>query len=273
MMNSQGLRIGDEVFIRNPSDPSNGTKAVVVGFGQVFYGRVDNCGIRPGVYATRDHARIRFENGDERCIGALSLCPADEAKYQRRMADPRLPTRYRLGDLPPTPFWEGDFVRPRGSHSGSISDPPPPLFQIVRINYPWIGSETPPYQISESLLASGWSVQAGEREIELVERGPVWRFYHGERDLYLDSLGDRARFFELLGRTEEVPSGPLDFLWSKGRAIEAVRRGLGHGFRRADFPDTFKVILFKDEELGQEVAKATLQGRNPLRPERAYMVS
>lgn len=285
-------RIGDEVTITIPQesrewgyDPCpDGTKATILGFSEIHHGYLRSFGFKPGVYVNRAWTNVRLENGHEysEYTGRLEL--TDKIEYERRLVelrkhqqenpDSRRSKRF-LRELPETLFWEGDFVRVRGrsvvtSVYGEMPpDRDPDTFQIVGIAYTDLdrltarGTKYPAYSISSN-LGAGWHTSASEDDMVLVERGPVWKFYHDE-PITFGNIKEEAQFFESLGHTEEVrnPANGL-YLWTKSEALDAIRGGIVHGFSiESGFfgsGPSIRAKRFKDKELGRRVAQATLEG-------------
>jgi hypothetical protein len=264
----------------------DGTKATVLGFSEITYGRIGSCGLKPGVYVNRSWPRIRLESGHEytEWTGRLELC--DQNEYGRRLAEFRkrqaenlddFRTDEFLRDLPETPFWEGDFVRVNRRLAVSVvydNMPPkqdPETFQVIGIDYGKLDSKTvaglkyPAYNISDK-IGGGWHTSVSEDEMELAERGPIWKYYHNE-PIRFSGLAEEAAFFGLIGETKEVrnPACGL-YRWTKEEVLDAIKAGLVHGFslNRGFFGGavSIRAIRFENEELGKRVAKATLEGFN-----------
>ena len=286
------MRVGDEVAITIPQENRewghnpcpDGTKATILGFSEIHYGRLGNLGFKPGVYVNRAWTKVRLENGHEysEYTGRLEL--TDKAEYDRRLVEFRdhqqkNPDDWRnkefLRDLPETPFWEGDFVRTRGRsavtsvYSEMPPDRDPDVFQVIGIDYHYliektqVGTKYPAYKIS-SKLGAGWNTSASEDDMVLVERGPVWKFFHDEPVTFGD-IKEEAQFFESLGHTEEVrnPANGL-YKWTKEEVLDAIRSGIAHGFSMGGgffgSGPSISAKRFKNEDLGRRVAKATIEG-------------
>ncbi len=291
-MIDQLMRVGDGVEITIPQESRewgynpcpDGTQATILGFSEIHYGRLGNFGFKPGVYVNRAWVTVRLPNGQEYSEFSDRLELTDKDEHARRLAAFRKLQQEQpdnwyskefLRDLPETPFWEGDFVRVRG-HAGVMSvysemppDRDPEVFQIIGIDYHYltertqIGTMYPAYKIS-SKLGAGWHTSASEVDMVLVERGPVWKFYHDER-LEFGDLKEEAQFFESLGHTEEVrnPANNL-YSWTKDEVLEAIKSGLVHGFSVSSGffggEPSISARRFKNEDLGRRVARATLEG-------------
>lgn len=284
------LRIGDEVIVTIPEENRmwgynpcpDDTKAKVLGFCEIYHGRIDNYGLKPGVYVNNAWAILQLEDGREHKELSMRLSLADSAEYERRLAEfrNRKKTDWRaekefLRDLPETPFWEGDWVRVLGRSIVTVCTstvPPehsdPAIFQIINIQYSLLSEKTnagknfPAYNISSKLRA-GWHTATREDQMVLVERGPVWKFYHNE-PITFNNIDEEASFFETLGHTEDVRNPANgNFNWTRSEALRAIQIGLIHWFivRPESSGKDPKVIAkrFRDEKIGSRVAQATLE--------------
>jgi len=123
------------------------------------YGRVVNFGHKPGVYI----------NG----------------KFSR--------------DLPETKFWEGDHVlvyRDQGLGSDIIptdvsTKPKGKEFayrlMVIDIKWGWKRDDKPWFYMVSDDFKVGWHTHAEEPDMELLERGDVWKYFHDERPVF-DSI-------------------------------------------------------------------------------------
>lgn len=289
------LQVGDEVTITIPEENRkwgynpcpDGTKAKVVGFSEIAYGRIDNCGLKPGIYTNRAWTKLLLEDGREHTELSSRLKMVNNAEYEQRDKEWRKENTSKsfqerkefLRDLPETPFWEGDKVRVRARSALTVCTsemPPkrdPDIFVVVGINYAYlndrtkVGTKYPAYTISEG-FGAGWHTSASEDDMELVERGNVWKFYHDEH-LSFSDLREEAQFFMMLGHSEEVrnPKNGL-YKWTKEEVLEAIKNGIVHGFTLGhglfefvwDPPTRLSAYRFRDENLGRRLARSILQG-------------
>jgi len=271
------LEIGDEVVFKvDPEtrrwtntykDVPDGTKGVVCRIHDaiMYYGRTRVLVHAPGVYHTKGGVTILLPDG--RLVpGNYSVTMTDQVEQKRRDVLKRnergvfKETYTRLGDLPPTPFWEEDKVLVR-RHDGDTE------LVVKNINYRQLhernedGSRCNAYEVHHS---EGWQTGASEDTMELVERGNVWKYHHGE-PLSFKTLAEEAAFFTTIGRTEEVrnPESEL-YHWTLEQALQAIKNGIGHGFTNGIIPFANKrsisVKRFLDEDLGRRVAAETLRG-------------
>ncbi|OGY41888.1 MAG: hypothetical protein A2Y82_05550 [Candidatus Buchananbacteria bacterium RBG_13_36_9] len=285
------MRVGDEVIITIPKENRDwgynpcpdGTRATIIGFSEIHYGRLGNFGLKPGIYVNRYWVILRLKNGTEHTEFSERLSPVDKAEYERRLKEFQAKRAIAknddrdeefISDLPETPFWEGDFVRVHGrSRVTSVYSEMPPerdpdVFQIIGIDYHFLdkktecGTKYPAYKISDK-ISSGWNTAASEDDMELVERGPVWKFYHNEPISFSD-IKEEATFHDRIGQTESIrnPKNGL-YSWTKEEALEAIKKGLAHGFSMSGsiFGSSphISVQRFRDENVGMRVAQATLK--------------
>ena len=299
------LKVGDEVTITIPKENRDwgynpcpdGTKATVLGFSEIYYGRINNCCLKPGVYVNRAWVKLLFDVSAASFVGVdhgphhteysgrLELTDKDE--YERRLAEFRKmqeenPNNWRreefIRELPETPFWEGDKVRVRARLALTVVTgemPPeqdPTIFTVIGINFHQLdetimGKNYPAYNISDK-LGSGWHTSASEDDMELVERGNVWKFYHNE-PLHFTDIKEEASFFLMLGHYDEARNPKTGYYsWTKEEVLEAIQNGIAHSFSLGrgifefiwDPPTRITAYKFRNEELGKRIAQATLSG-------------
>ena len=166
----------------------------------------------------------------------------------------------RLGDLPETRFWELDKVRVRFP-GATVSQ-----MVVAGISYQNMhstcddGSPWPFYEVQYA----GGRIHVTESELELIERGNLWRYYHGEELVFTD-LREEAEFFQLIGQTESVRNPANNsYSWTEEEVLKAIEDGLVHGFSVS--PGLFgsgphiDALRFLNKNLGARVADATLRG-------------
>lgn len=279
------LQVGDEVVITIPQENRDwgynpcpdGSKAIVLGFSEIAYGRINNFGYKPGFYVNRAWTRVRLEDGHEYSELSMRLELIDQAKYERRLdvwrkrrESGELKRAEFLHDLPDTPFWEGDRVRILRTKL-TPPDESPWEAVITSIDYRDLGSTTlvgtpyPAYKISDK-LGAGWHTSASGADMDLVERGNVWKFFHDEPLEFAD-LSEEATFFQLLGLIDDVRNPATGtYAWTKDEALETIKNGIGDAILVSslrfsfDDPPNISVVKYRDEKLGRRVAAMTLEG-------------
>ena len=271
------LEVGDEVSFK--IDPEirawtsvydtvpDGTKGVVCGFDySVFYvPRVPAGEDDPGVYHRRGAVSVWLEDG--RIIpGNRYVTMTDQDEERRRDVAMRgadgvlCVPQVRLGDLPETRFWELDKVQVRFP-GATVSQ-----MVVAGISYQNMhstrddGSPWPFYEVQYA----GGRIHVMESELELIERGNLWRYYHGEK-LVFTSLREEAGFFQLIGQTESVRNPANNsYSWTEEEVLKAIEDGLVHGFSVS--PGLFgsgphiDALCFRNKNLGARVADAILRG-------------
>jgi hypothetical protein len=253
----------------------DGTVATVIGFGESTWGRVGNCGLKPGTHLCRSAVKCRLEDGRVETASSVNVELQDSEEYARRKAGYKYdPDKDRnadwLRDLPETAFWEGDVVRFKNPCKDvRFGEVHPTKRVIQRVNYHHMtqtcndGSPYPFYDVSDS-LNGGWHCSAKEQDLELVERGNVWKHFYGEPLTFAD-LKEEANFFTSLGHTTEVrnPANGL-YKWTLEEVLQGIRDGIVHGFTMGGgwfgSAPSICATRFHNEELGRRVAAETLKG-------------
>jgi len=91
-MDDELWKVGDEVIITIPEDSRSGgynpcpdgTKATILGFSEMFIGRIRNYGRKPGVYENRSWINLRMPDGTEHSEFSTRLQLADSEEEKRR---------------------------------------------------------------------------------------------------------------------------------------------------------------------------------------------
>jgi len=204
-----------------------------------------------------------------------------------------------VSDLPDTKIWEGDIVRPKYIQPkrvkpGSIPDLPD-AYMVTWISFGRPGEITeslgdvPNFSIGDRFMQKSENNWSGSH-LELVERGNFWRRAHGESPIFRD-LEEESFWAWLVNEVECLPAPQKqlkpwekDYLsdlspevqlrekakwYNEEAALSCIRDGSGHGIMThhtfADIYDStpyewYNVIRFKNEDLGQRVVEATLNG-------------
>lgn len=292
------LKVGDSVIIDipdelwntgyRPIDKKRETNAEVIGFSEKINGRINNFGHKPGVYVNRFRTKLKLKDGKEYFEYTNVLKLVDQEEYKRRIEERerkgKKPEKEFSRNLPDTKFWEGDHVlvydysvSRRNRHGLSIEtynmlrnilikdkEPPRPLM-IVGIKWHWKEKWEPwTYRVSNDFFA-GLCEYVEEPKIELVKRGNVWKYFHGEKPQFKD-IKEEANFFKLLGHYEEIrnPANNL-YSWTKEEVLNGIKQGIVDSFSIEASLIGFErmnviAIRFKDRELGKRVRKATVKG-------------
>lgn len=247
----------------------DGTEGVIIGFYEAlsYTGRIGSRINEPGVYHRRGAAIVWLPDGQKYQTGTSELELVDREENDRRLAEFRALQKSdpnwhekeytRIGDLPELPFWEGDVVR--DDHWGEV--------EINRIDYHQIGqkrNDKSPMPIYGVKLKDGGTSVCQNNEPQLVSRGNVWKYYHKE-PLSFGGVEEEAAFYTWIGRTKDIKNPRTDnYAWTKDEVLAAIKRGDAHAFqvtsglsRSLPFE---RAIRFIDEDVGERVRKATLEG-------------
>jgi hypothetical protein len=286
------LQVGDEVVITIPQENRefgynpcpDGSRATVLGFGEIDYGRINNMAKAPGTYLNRAWTKVLLENGHRYTEYTGRLQMTDRDMYRRRVSEwqsrresGEAENEEFLRDLPDTPFWEGDKVSIRRTHPAvtSVYGPESPTttepkeLVVVRIRYRYLtdtrhdGSQYPAYHVSDK-LGGDWDTTVSEQEMTLMERGNVWRHFHGKQVTFAD-LREEANFYVTIGQTCDVrnPDNGL-YRWTKDEVLGAIKNGIVDSFMMGGgmFGSTghIQAIKFRNEDLGRRVSAMTLEG-------------
>jgi hypothetical protein len=295
-MMSELFRPGDEVIMKMDPEarswgrpgPADGVRGKVLSKTRVLRYR-ERIGYRAdthGVYEIDGTCVVQWETGETTDGDDYSLVLADLQEAQRRQdvewvqpvlkknldsyneIKDRLLNTVRVGDLPPTLFWEQDRVHllwRSGVTDGGA-------YGIVQtIQYQWEDFDKDPsygVRLYDSMGRSRGLQYLRQSSLALAERGLVYKWYNKEPIQFKD-LREEAELAKLLGRTVEVRN-PLEgglFKWNKDQIIDALKEGSAHGMCMGHNPfDTFGgsgtpyAIRFVDEDLGERVRKFTLSG-------------
>lgn len=242
----------------------DGTEATVCGFYNaiMYEPRYNVLTKDPGVYHTKGAVYLLLRDGRSINGGNCDIEMIDTEEQKRRDAAARdsngcfVGSRYtHLGDLPETRFWETDKVRVN-LPDGEVQE----MF-IQGIDYHFMhktcndGSPFPFYRVEPK--PNSYLNNVKDSWMELIERGPVWKYYHGE-PVEFSSAKEEAEFLVTIGKTKEVrnPASNL-YDWNKEEALEALKDGIIHYF--AVHHGHVSVRRFKDDVLGEKIAKAFLE--------------
>lgn len=251
---------GDEVIVAITEEnrswgyrPFDNDEVVkVIEFSTVHRGRVNNFGNEPGLYYNTSWLTVENKAGKRDTINHLHLknMPGSEYGSVER-------AELRIRDLPETPLWEMDVVKCRDE-----------VMKVLSIDYDAIGTfcndgvtPMPIYQCGRDY--GGYS-HYRERDLELVERGNVWKRAAGEKMVFAD-LEEEASFFNQVGEYEEIRNPALgSYKWTLEEALEAIQQGIAHGFKSGIAPysqsPSINLIRFHDEMVGDRVRGMTLLG-------------
>jgi len=266
---SENLRIGDKVVFKvdlerrawtgTYKDIPDGTVGVVCGFYDAVrsWGRESAYIKKPGVYWSKGAASVRLDDGRiiTGCGNEIDLVDKDEQK--RRDAKNRdarncfIHEDVFIGQLPPTPFWEGDTVE-------CTVDGEAEILVVASIRYDHLHDKEQLFVYTLRHPKQNWQTGVQESDLKLIERGNIWKEEHGEK-LQFSSLQEEAAFMKMRGRAKEIRNPKLDvYNWTLEEAISAVESGEAHEITIDESGRRIAVYRFENPRLGRRVAEATL---------------
>lgn len=255
------LEIGDQIIVQvakenrewgyNPAP--DGTKGMILDFGRIANPRYGLfAGQKPGIYLNRYHAKVSLDGSATLMLSSTHFRSPDAERRENPSPEERKKKDF-VGELPETPFWEGDKVDPINYAWG-------PVF-VHKINYlenaiTYELSETWPERkpVARVFFDSG---------LRLVERGWVWKHYHDEPIAFPD-LQSEGNFHMQLGLAEQIICPETKhYGWPTLESVlKGIEDGLGHAFTasRGFFggPLSHAVYRYNDEELGKRLADKVL---------------
>ncbi len=223
----------------------HGQRGIVQDYVKKYIPRIKNDGLNPGIYPDFEKLIVEFE-GSRHIVPRIHIKELSSENYKPPRAQPE--------PLPDSKFWEGDQVK-----LCTTREP----YVVTKIKY---GDEIT-YNLSKGIYTGdGCWATVLEDGLELIDRGPVWNFYHGKRLLFTDIV-EEVRFHTLIGQYQKRN---LESRYSvHDRVFEAVRL-----LSQGDI-DTFilnpeedgisscqkvTVFYFTNRVLGERVAEATRSG-------------
>lgn len=237
---SKGIKVGDEL----PLDTK--TSGVVIAFGEQY---INRGGLRhkyAGTYIDFQKLLvIRSDNGEREFI------------YRNSNTSN---VWIRIGDLPETPFWEGDEVC--FSQENSWFSPSWVLNRVVYINgeatnyvFDGIRSDGRPTTINYSVKL--------DPPLTLMKRGNLWKFAHNE-PLEFANMEAEAAFHKSLGMSQKLtyPSNTGlmgDMMFDMGSAVRSIQNGTADEMLIKDKKHLFFVLIkYDNEEFGNRMRQHTL---------------
>lgn len=277
------LRVGDLVVMHLDEesrhyrkDVSDGTIGIVSHFTRYkdYHPRINNWGQESGVYMKNGVAEIVWIDGSVSQPGAGSLrwLTDHEEKQKQRRDDRAGSDEYdradRLSDLPDLLLWEMDTVRIiKGHQPWQHTD----IVRVERIDYRNLdstrddGSPMPIYDCTP--LEKGYGrCSFEETEVELVERGSLWKWFNGQRaQVRFDSLEEEIAFHFALDQEEQVKcEQSKSYHWPFAAILPALRAGTIDVIKRSGgffgASDSMAGHKLTDPDLSRRVREESIRG-------------
>jgi hypothetical protein len=289
------LRIGDEVvYFQDPESARwikgqvpDGTVGTVVGWKSFFdyVGHTHNFGRKPGVYFRLGGACVRWETGIATFPSAHDLAWLhDHDKTQKARQKSRNPGAFRqytgnrdsecwMHELPDLPIWEMDVVKLKDSVAHCF---PNGRARVQRINWSYFDDEgkvqrrnddvtpMPLYDCTSDEPGYG-TIAFDSTEVELLERGNVWKWFNAKDTLVFQTLEEELKLHYQLGLYSEVRNPTSGaYSWSLDEALSAIDQSIADGFSVGVFPfsNTHSISMhkFHNAALGARVRERTIEG-------------
>jgi hypothetical protein len=164
----------------------------------------------------------------------------------------------RIGDLPETPFWEGDTVNTQ-FHGG---------VKLIVSSIDYTNRREPAYNLQTETGIN--ACNALQNQLVLLERGKLWDFEHGE-PIEFSNIEEEALFHKSLGMSQKIihrvriPSDSVVPVtieteeFSVESALQYIHNGDAHEMKIKDKKNiTCVVIKYDDEEFGERMRAHTL---------------
>lgn len=257
----QTLTEGDSVCIED--EP--GIEFRFSKFLEKYHGRLNNPGGPPGKYIDRTRCLIKRDEGGgvrSRTVDTKNLSFADDDQLNSKITN--LPDDWYfinrtvdlLGPLPKTVFWESDVVVLVDEKHPNFK--PDNQFTVYRIDYEEAEKGSEIY----TLRAGPVFCKASKDQLVLAGGdqnpgfGPI-RFYANQQKLKWRSLKDEAEFNLLIGKYRRIFNAiSKSYKWDQETAEEMVKMKTAHAVVKT--AKTFYLVIFDDEELGDQVMEADL---------------
>ncbi|SOC26838.1 hypothetical protein [Thalassospira xiamenensis] len=221
----------------------NAKPCTIAEYVEATRGRIRNYGLKPGNYINNAWFVVEFEDGSRKEVGDHQLQRVD-GKPDRLLNREEL----YLSALPKTDFWELDLVYSSTHGEGMVS----------RIDWESIKDRTSSDVYHVFFTNADTALKVGADELQLLERGKVWRRAHG-LPLGFASVEEHAAFALLVGEYQFVPGKPDPVVAiNTDEADGLVCSKFGNdGTLAADADDWAaggSLVLFTDRELGRQVS-------------------
>ncbi len=295
------IRKGDRVRMKMDTEDrhyhkavKNGTLGTVIGRRRI-YGLIERRYPRslyrePGVYARDTHPIVVWDKYPEGVdpndtdyphVEGIFLEPADsfleEYELRRKTEWPvrhpngetniafctikngdLLSNMERTGDLPETAFWELDIVSWKNRR-----------YRVLSVDYfRWGPGKQHCYRIEEvddnNVYLRNGSLTCDPDQLSLIERGNVWREFHGEPTRF-HSFEEETSFEINMGRSTAVRNlSDNRYVWTLEQVLEAIDKDIVDGFflEKSFFISEkhISALRFTNREFGERMRQKVIEG-------------
>ncbi len=224
---------------------------ICIGFAEKYIPRNGFDHKHAGVYIDFATAIVKPSDGGPNVLVSLNLGSV------REIADINI----RLGDLPETPFWEGDTIVFTHDHNRGCGKEA--HWVITKIGYDslieelgWSNKKILASCVLRSCEDGRTAVTHDMSNLTLIARGNLWKMKHGE-PMEFASIEDEAKFYRSLGMSRNITANGNEVRMEV--AINALLAGeadqlkvkVSTGKGGKDF--FFALIKYESEEFGRRM--------------------
>ncbi len=252
-------KVGDSVVLNATGEESG----IVLGFGKKYVPRGGFDHKKAGTHIDFAHVLVAPTSGaPERYVSVQQYDDPVMAGVCAGLSAIMI----KIGDLPETPFWEGDRVRLK-----SVPKEADPDGWIVSdIWFDAILATEVGFLYRIKSLNPKLHCDKRDNELELIKRGNLWKMEHGG-PVEFASIEEEAKFYQSLGMSVKLshtlPQSNIGFgitgrstdEWEWKDAVTEIRRGAADEMKLKNKKDmTFVLIKYDRMEFGNRMRAHTL---------------
>lgn len=231
-------------------------------FEDKYIGRLDNPGVKPGLYVNRSELLIDRPGKKvklKKTVDCFLDFPLFEGKWNALSENWHFIDINEdfIEDIPDTPFIEGDIIRLIDeTHENYSEDLSENQFTIYRIDYASVKDKEG--ESRYRLRAGPLLFYATENQIKAAAHGlsPI-RILNSGQTVRFRTLKDEAEFYLLIGCYKRI-FNPINFSykWELATAKQMIDLSKAHGVAKKD--DYYWLVIFDDDEIGRQIASAAI---------------
>jgi hypothetical protein len=249
---SRWYKVGEKVQLA-----ARDNQGTIIGFGKRYVPRGGHQHKQAGIYINFTKLHVIRDQGWEECLVDVShlqtyYITPERMELARSGEISKL--MIKIGELPETPFWEGDIVSIGYENFGTAT--------VSEIDY---SEKDVCYKVEMARpQGHGWSqtVHGWAETFVLVERGNLWKMAHGE-PMQFASLEKEAAFYKSLGMSQKLTCMISGYdqihVCEIGEALAQIRNGHADQMKIKDKrKPTYVLIKYDDREFGKRMRAHTL---------------